>query len=157
VNSQSPGAAAAGPAAPAPRRALGLRVVTVIVALEAALMWGVTAWLVVELLTETPGSVGGAFALLGLSALAAVWVSFIAYNLPRRRSWTRGGALTWQFVQIMVAIGAFQGVYARPDVGWALLAPSLLVIALLFTRAVVAATSPVPLYPDEPDEPGERA
>ncbi|TFD49040.1 hypothetical protein E3T55_13190 [Cryobacterium frigoriphilum] len=129
-----------------------MRIVTAILWLEALLLWGVTAWLVIELLTETPTSLGGAFALLGLSALAALWVSFIAFNLPRRRSWTRGGALTWQLVQIMVAIGAFQGVYARPDVGWALLAPSLLVIGLLFTRAVVAATSPVALYPDEPDD-----
>lgn len=152
MNSQSPGASAAASAEPAQRRALGLRVVTAIVALEGLLLWGVTAWLVVELLTETPTSVGGAFALLSLSVLAAVWVSFIAFNLPRRRSWTRGGALTWQLVQIMVAIGAFQGVYARPDVGWGLLAPSLLVIGLLFTRAVIAETSPVPLYPDETDE-----
>ena len=152
MNSHSSGAFEAGSPAPVPRRGLGLRIVTVIVALEALLLWGVTAWLVVELLTETPTSVGGAFALLALSALASVWVSFIAFNLPRRRSWTRGGALTWQLVQIMIAIGAFQGVYARPDVGWALLAPSLLVIGLLFTRAVVTATSPDALYPDEPDQ-----
>ena len=152
MNSQSADGPGPGSAAPEPRPALGLRVVTVILALEALLLWGVTAWFVLELLTETPTSVGGAFALLGLSALAAVWVSFIAFNLPRRRSWTRGGALTWQLVQIMVAIGAFQGIYARPDVGWGLLAPSLLVIGLLFTRAVVAATSPAELYPDEPDE-----
>lgn len=151
MNSQSPGHPEPGSAAPEPRRALGLRVVTVLLALEALLLWGVTAWLVMELLTETPTSIGGAFALLGLSALAAVWVGFIAFNLPRRRSWTRGGALTWQLVQIMVAIGAFQGVYARPDVGWGLLAPSLVVIVLLFTRGVVAATSPVALYPDDPD------
>ncbi|RJT87549.1 hypothetical protein D6T64_14175 [Cryobacterium melibiosiphilum] len=129
-----------------------MRVLTVILALEALLLWGVTAWLVVELLTETPTSLGGAFALLGLSALAAVWVSLIAVNLPRRRSWTRGGALTWQLVQIMVAIGAFQGIYARPDVGWGLLAPSLVVIVLLFTRAVVAETTPEALYPDDADD-----
>lgn len=152
MNSQSPAAPDAEPTAPRPRRARGLRVVTIILAAEAVLLWGVTGWLVIELLTETPTSVGGAFSLLGLSALAAVWVSLIAVNLPRRKGWTRGGALTWQLVQIMVAIGAFQGVYARPDVGWGLLAPSLVVIGLLFTRAVVAETMPEALYPDEPTD-----
>jgi hypothetical protein len=43
-------------------------------------------------------------------------------------------------VQIFVAIGCFQGLYARPDLGWALLVPSVLVLVLLFTRSVIEAT-----------------
>ena len=49
--------------------------------------------------------------------------------------------MTWQLVQVFVAIGCFQGLYARPDLGWALLIPSVLVIVLLFTRSVLEATS----------------
>ena len=157
MNGQFPGGVATGPPASGPRRPLGLRVVTAVLALEALLLWGVTTWLITELLTETPTSLGGAFALLALSALAATWVSVITINLHRRRSWTRGGALTWQLVQLMVAGGAFQGVYARPDVGWGLLAPSVLVIVLLFTKPVIAATNPVELYPDDPDDSAARS
>ncbi|MFO7689067.1 MAG: hypothetical protein R6W83_00685 [Cryobacterium sp.] len=130
-----------GEPGPEPRRALGLSVVTGLLALEAITLWGLTIWLILGLLTEAPASVGGAIAILALCALAAVWVSVIAVNTPRRRPWIRGAAVTWQLVQIMIAIGAFQGLLARPDVGWALLVPSLAVIALLFTPAVVAATN----------------
>jgi len=45
-------------------------------------------------------------------------------------------------VQVFIAIGCFQGLYARPDLGWALLVPSVLVIVLLFTRSVIEATRP---------------
>ncbi len=127
--------------APVSRRALGLNLVTGILAVEAIALWCLTAWFVFELLTETPASFGGAVTILALCALAAVWVSAIAINTPRRRPWIRGAAVTWQFVQIMIAIGAFQGLLARPDVGWALLVPSLAVLVLLFTPAVVAATN----------------
>lgn len=152
MNGQFPGRPVANSAASGPRRPIGVHIVSVVLALEALLLWSVTAWFIRKLLTETPTSLAGAFALLALSALAAVWVSLITVNIHRRRSWTRGGALTWQLVQIMVALGAFQGVYARPDIGWGLLAPSVLVIVLLFTKPVVAATNQVELYPDDPND-----
>ncbi|WP_134173517.1 hypothetical protein [Cryobacterium psychrophilum] len=122
-------------------RAPGLAFFTALLALEAAVLWLLAAWLVVELLTQTPASLGGGLAILALAALAAVWVSAITVGTLRRRPWIRGGAITWQLVQIMVAVGCFQGLYARPDVGWVILLPSLVVLALAFTPKVVAATS----------------
>jgi hypothetical protein len=44
-------------------------------------------------------------------------------------------------LQIAVAIGCFQGLFARPDIGWALLVPAVLALVLLFTPPVVAATA----------------
>ena len=81
-----------------------------------------------------------AIAILVLLLIAATWVSAIALNVLRHRSWIRGAAVTWQLVQIAVAFGAFQGMYARPDIGWALLVPSIVVIVLLFVPSVMAAT-----------------
>ena len=141
MSGDSDSAPSAGRPSPPSRRPLGLSLVTGILSLEAIVLWGLTVWLVFELLTQTPASYGGAVTILALCALAAVWVSAIAVNTPRRRPWIRGAAVTWQLVQIMIAIGAFQGLLARPDVGWALLVPSLAVIVLLFTPAVVAATN----------------
>ena len=115
-----------------------------LVALEALALWALTAWWVLELLIDTPNSMGGALALLALTAVAAVWLSAITVGTLRGRPWIRGAAVTWQLVQIMIAVGCFQGIYARPDVGWALLAPSILVLVLVFTPKVVAATSHEP-------------
>ena len=113
-------------------------------ALEALALWFFSAWWVLELLIATPTSVGAALALLALIVVAAVWVSAITVGALRRRPWIRGGAITWQLVQVMIAIGCFQGIYARPDVGWALLLPSIIVLVLVFTPRVVAATSHEP-------------
>lgn len=122
-------------------RVPGLVVFMALVALEAVVLWLVVGWLVIELLTQRPASPGGGLAILALGVIAAVWVSAITVGTVRLRPWIRGGAVTWQLVQIMVAVGCFQGLYARPDVGWAILLPSLVVIVLAFTPKIVAATS----------------
>ena len=122
-------------------RVPGLVVFTALLALEAVVLWLLSGWLVFELLTEKPASLGGGLAILALAVIAAVWVSAITVGTVRLRPWIRGGAVTWQLVQIMVAVGCFQGLYARPDVGWAILLPSLVVIVLAFTPKIVAATS----------------
>lgn len=121
-------------------RPTGLKVVFAIIVAEALLLWGVVCWQVIELLTETPASVSSAIAILVILLIAAVWVSAIALNVLRHRSWIRGAAVTWQLVQVAVAIGCFQGIYARPDIGWALLIPSIVVLVLLFTPSVLTAT-----------------
>ena len=122
------------------RRPRALVVVAVLLTGEALLLWTTLVWLVFELITAIPTSLARAGAILVLVLIAALWVSAIAFNTVRRRSWIRGAALTWQLVQIAIAIGCFQGLYARAEVGWALLVPSFVVISLLFTSPVVAAT-----------------
>lgn len=117
-----------------------LVVVAVLLTGEALLIWATLVWLVFELITAIPTSLASAVAILVLVLIAALWVSATAFNTLRRRSWIRGAALTWQLVQIAIAIGCFQGLYARAEVGWALLLPSFVVISLLFTPPVVAAT-----------------
>lgn len=98
-------------------------------------------FLLYELLTETPTSYGGALAILVLTALAALWLFVIAVNTRRARPWIRGAALTWQVLQLAVALGSFQGLFARNDVGWFLLVPAVVVLWLLFTKSVMRATA----------------
>jgi hypothetical protein len=126
-----------------PRRARRSRAHTllgVLLGAEAALLWTAVIWLILELLTDQPTSFASALAILGLALIAAAWVTTITVATLRGRSWIRAAAVTWQLVQIFVAIGCFQGLYARPDLGWALLVPSVLVLVLLFTRSVIEAT-----------------
>jgi hypothetical protein len=101
---------------------------------------GATVFLVFELITVTPASFASALALTVLTALAAAWVLAIALGVLRGRSWSRGAAIVWQVLQLAVAVGAFQGAFARPEVGWLLLLPALAALVLLFSRPVVAAT-----------------
>ncbi|MFC0681362.1 hypothetical protein ACFFGH_26330 [Lysobacter korlensis] len=121
-------------------RTVPVVVLSALIFLEAALVVGATAFLVFELMTMTPQSLASALALTVLTALAAVWVLAIAVGLLRGRAWSRGAAVVWQVLQIAVAVGAFQGSFARAEVGWLLLVPALVALVLLFSRPVVEWT-----------------
>ncbi len=103
---------------------------------EAVLLLVAVLWLVFELLTERPASFVSAVVILLLTILALAFVSAIAIGALRRRSWIRGAGIGWQLMQIAVAAGCFQGIYANPAAGWALLAPSLVVIVLLLAPGI---------------------
>jgi len=104
-------------------------------------MASAAGFLVWELATTKPASYPSAFFLLALALLAAVWLCFIAVSMLRRAPWVRGATVVWQVLQLAVAVGCFQGLFARPDIGWLLLAPALAALALLFTRPVISATT----------------
>jgi hypothetical protein len=107
---------------------------------ECALLVSATVYLVVELIVAVPDSFASAVALTVLTAIAAAWLGVIAVNTLRGRPWVRGAAVVWQVLQIAIAIGCFQGYFARPDIGWLLLVPALVVLLLLFTPPVLDAT-----------------
>jgi hypothetical protein len=113
----------------------------VILFLEALLVIGVAVWLLIELLTVVPESYPSAIAIFVLVAIAAVWVAATAIAALQGRGWSRASAVTIQILQIAVAVGSFQGLYARPDLGWALLVPALAGIVLVLTPQVVKATT----------------
>lgn len=125
---------------PAPRPAL-LVVLIVVVALEAVLVAGLAVWLLIDLLTVRPASYPSAVAITVLAFLATAWVIATAVGLLRRRGWARASALTIQILQLAVAVGCFQGLYARPDLGWALLVPAVVAGVLAVAPPVVRATA----------------
>jgi hypothetical protein len=109
--------------------------------LECAFLAGLTMFLIVELVVGNPASYATALALLVLAVMATVWLGTLAFNAVRRRSWVRAGAIVWQVLQIVLAVASFEGLFSRPDVGWLLLIPAVVVLVLLFTPPVVAATT----------------
>lgn len=118
-----------------------LIVLAVIVALEALLVTGLALWLLFELLTQTPQSYTTAIAITVLVALGAAWVIATLVGLLRLHAWARASIVTIQILMIAVAVGSFQGLVARPDVGWALLVPAVVAGALALTPSVVRATA----------------
>ncbi len=113
----------------------------VLIFAECALMAAITVFLVVEFFTTKVDSVASGLFLILLTAIAAVWLGFIGMSVPKGSPWIRGAAITWQVLQVAIAVGCFQGLFARPDIGWFLLLPAIVIVILLFTRPVMAATT----------------
>jgi hypothetical protein len=82
-----------------------------------------------------------AVALAVLAVLAAVWWIATTLGALRTRPWMRGSALTLQLIFVAVGIGCFQGLTAVPAIGWALLIPALVGIALILSPPVIRATT----------------
>ncbi len=132
------------PSAPVPAgpaRPPLLIVLAVIVALEALLVTGLALWLLFELLTQKPQSYTTAVAITVLVALGAGWVIATLVGLLRLHAWARASIVTIQILMIAVAVGSFQGLVARPDLGWALLVPAVVAGVLALTPSVVRATA----------------
>ena len=120
-----------------------LLVVSGVLFLEAAALVAVVVWLVVDLLALQPSSYATAIALIVLVVIGAVWVGAVAFASLRRAPWSRAAAIVWQILQLSIAVGAFQGLFARADVGWLLLVPAITVIGLLlWTPVRLAYTRP---------------
>jgi hypothetical protein len=122
------------------RRPVLLLLLVAMLALECAALVAAACYLLVELLVARPDSYASAVAILVLVVLAAVWIGVMAAHALRGRSWIRGGAITWQVLQIAIGIGSFPGTFSRPDIGWALVIPAAIVLVLLFTPPVIDAT-----------------
>lgn len=126
----------------ASRRPLPLVLLSVMIFAECAFMAVISAYLIIELLVTRPDSYASATALLFLAALAAIWLGIVGVSTLRGRSWVRGAVATWQVLQIAIGISSFQGIFGRADIGWLLIVPAVIAMALLFTPSVVAATRP---------------
>jgi len=114
-------------------------VLLVVLALEFAALVVVTVVLLVEVLVSPATSLASGIALTVLSAIAALWLGAMLVGLWHRRAWVRSGIIVWQVMQGALAIGAFQGVFRVPAVGWALLIPALLAITLVLSKSVTSA------------------
>ena len=118
-----------------------LAVVSVLLFLEAVVVSALVVWLVIDLISLEPSSYVTAIALIALVVIGAIWVWAVAVASLRRAPWSRAAAIVWQILQLSVAIGAFQGLFARADVGWALLVPAIIIIGLLLWTPVRIAYS----------------
>ncbi|MEQ1735135.1 MAG: hypothetical protein ABL886_01735 [Rhodoglobus sp.] len=128
------------PSAKRPSRHPLIIALAVLIFAECALLLAAVVYLVVELLIATPASLASALFLTILTAIAAVWLGVIGVNVLRASTWVRGAAIVWQVLQLAVAVGSFQGLFAQPAIGWALLVPAVIGLVLVFTPAVVQAT-----------------
>lgn len=123
------------------RRPVLLVILAIIVFAECALMAAASVYLVVELLVDVPLSYGSAVAILLLAMISTAWLAVLGTATARGSHWVRGAIVVWQVLQIAVGVGSLQGLFARPDIGWALIVPAIVAVLLLFTPSVIAATA----------------
>lgn len=111
----------------------------IILILEAVALAFLSVWFLVEILTTRVHSVGGSILTLAIAILATVWVAATGIGTFRAQSWVRGAAVTWQLCQLAIAVGAFEGIFAQPLVGVAVLVPTVIALVLLFLPSTTVA------------------
>lgn len=118
-----------------PRPAL-LVALSALIALEAVAFVAVTVFLIVEIFAAPADSVASAIALTVVVAIAAVWLAAIVRGLWHSQPWTRGATIVVQVLLIAIAVGSFQGIGPRPDIGWLILAPAIVALVLVLSKPV---------------------
>ncbi|MBK4346393.1 hypothetical protein [Lacisediminihabitans changchengi] len=122
------------------RRPALLILLAALIYLESAALAVISVVLLIDLLTQRPDSYASGVAILILALLATAWLAVMATHALLGRAWIRGGTVTWQVLQIAIGIGSFGGLFSRPDIGWVLIIPAVVVLVLLFTPTVIRAT-----------------
>lgn len=107
-----------------------------LLAAEVAGALALVVLLLVELLVDTPTSLGTALALLVLTAIVAVWLIAVFVGVWRGRAWVRAAAVVAQVLIAAIGVGAFQGAFAQPAWGWPLIAVGVLGFVLLISKPV---------------------
>ena len=124
----------------AEKRPLGLKIIIGIVSVEGFVLAYLAAQLLVGIMLGESRSLPTTLSLFGIVALTAAAVLFFAYGLFQGKRWARSAALFWQLIQLAIASGSFTGQFGSNAIGWGLIIPSVIVLVLLFTKPVVAAT-----------------
>lgn len=125
-----------------PNTALARGIVRIIVALEAVGALALFVYTIMGFTSRGDDPLLPALSIVVVTGIALVWVAATAVGLVRGQSWARGSALTVQILLFTVGIGAFQGLFAQPALGWALTAPAVI--------GFVAAVLSKPAAPETP-------
>jgi hypothetical protein len=125
-------------------RPAGLVAAAILVFLEALVILGIAGYLLLEIIGGQSKSIGAAVSLFLLVLLGAAWIGFAGRGLLLGRRWARSTSVFWQLVQLAIASASFDGRGANSAIGVSLIVPSVIVIWLLFTKKVVAATRDEP-------------
>ena len=124
-----------------PKRGL-LYVLAALLFIEGIALCGIAIYLVVEIFVAPADSIASAIALAICAAAAGAGLIFVARSTLQGKPWIRGAAIAWQVLQVLVAISIIQAKAATSLVfAVILIVPAVVIIVLVFTKPVMAATS----------------
>jgi hypothetical protein len=119
------------------------RVITALAAVltvEAALVLVATVTTIVQFATHGAQVEADGIAFIACLVIGFLWVGAAAAGAWLTRRWARGLAITWQLIQLVVGVGALEGLLAGPLAGIVLIvlaiAGGVLVITPAATRAL---------------------
>ena len=116
-----------------------IRVISALtIGLESVAVLGFGLWMLLDLFSGQAKSLPAALTLIALFLAAGAWVGYLAFGVRRGARWARSGAIFWQTCQLFLASQSFTGRGASPLIGIALILPSVLVLALMFSKPVLA-------------------
>jgi hypothetical protein len=115
------------------KKPVQLKVLVAITGLETAAVATALALGVINVVMGQEKNLGMSLALDVLIAAFVVWGVFITKGLWQLKSWAKSSSIFWQTAQLAIAFESFQGANANPAIAWALIIPSVIVLALLFT------------------------
>lgn len=116
---------------------LTLKGLAVAFALEALVMYVATGFIIWAMATGQATAIATDLVLVLLTGSAAVWLSFVARAILRRKRWARSAGVFWQLIQLAIAFGTLEASLLG---ALAIAIPSVLVFFTLFTKQVVDAT-----------------
>ncbi len=126
------------PSADSTRLALFRNMAAVTLAIESLAVLAFGLWMLLDLFVGQAKSVPAAITLIVLYLAAGSWVAYLAVNIRKGARWARSGAIFWQTCQLFLASQSFTGRGASPVIGVALIVPSVVVLALMFSKPVLA-------------------
>ena len=122
---------------PSAFKAPSVLVVALILVGETLVLSGLSAFLIYQLVVDSPDSIASAVGLVLITLAATAWIALTAIGFVQGKSFARGSAVVWQVLQGAVGLASTQGLFARPDIGSGLFVPALVSLALLlFSPAV---------------------
>lgn len=110
------------------------KVMTILIGLEAIAGLYLTVQTILDFFSRGDDQLGAALSIVIVAVLSCLWVVLTAFGARSRKPWSRSSALTIQIFIAAIAIGAFQGFYAQPLIGWMLLVPAV----TIFIAALLA-------------------
>ncbi|GAA4187738.1 hypothetical protein GCM10022288_13030 [Gryllotalpicola kribbensis] len=111
----------------------------VVLGVEAVLVLGATALTIVQFATHGAQVEADGFAFVACLVIGFLWVGLAAVGVWLEKRWSRGLTIVWQIIQLVVGVGALQGLLAGPLEGAVLLTLGLAGIVLVLTPGVTRA------------------
>ena len=110
-----------------------------VLAVEAVLVLVATVITIVQFLAHGAKVESDAIAFIVCLVIGFLWVAAAAVGVWLRRRWSRGLTITWQLIQLVVGVGAIEGLLAGPLAGVVLLVLAVIGGALVITPAATRA------------------
>ena len=113
-----------------------LSAATLIIAVEALVLWAVGVWSIIALVQNDNTSFVSAIFLVGIVLGGALWASNVAIGVWRLKRWALSPALILQLLIASIGVASFGGEFGNLALGMALLIPAGAAFFMLFSKTV---------------------